>query len=168
MVKFFDFFRVISGAAALTGMSIAASAQAATATTTFLVTTTVLKSCNIVALPLAFGNYDPTLATPNNASTTLTVLCTLGTSFTVGLNAGVTGVAVTARKMANGGSTLNYGLYQDTSHSINWGNTPGTDTPAAIIAPALATVLNVYGQIPAIQNAPALLYTDTITATVNY
>ena len=154
---------VVPAAIASTG------AQAATTTTTFPVTATVLKACAVNANPLAFGTYDPTAATPLDATTTLSVLCTVGTSFTVGLNAGTaTGATVTSRKMTNGANTLNYALFQEAARTSNWGNTPGTDTPPATTAPVLPTTLTVYGRVAAAQNVPAGAYTDTVTVTVNY
>jgi spore coat protein U-like protein len=152
-----------------TGLLIAPAAQAVTTTTTFPVTATVLKACIVTANPLAFGNYDPTAATALDGSTTLSVLCTVGTSFTVGLNTGTaSGATVTTRRMTSGANTLGYGLYQEAARTNNWGNTPGTDTPLATTAPVLASTLTVYGRIPASQNVPAASYADTITVTVNY
>lgn len=149
--------------------AIAAPAQAATTTTTFPVTATVQTACSVSANPLAFGNYDPTSATALDASTTLSVLCTIGTSFTVGLNAGTaSGATVTTRRMTNGANTLNYALYRESGRTNNWGNTPGTDTPPATTAPVGASSLTVYGRVPAGQNVPAGGYADTITVTVNY
>jgi spore coat protein U-like protein len=147
----------------------AGTAQAATTTTTFPVTATVIKACIVSASPLAFGNYDPTSATPTDATTTLSVLCTVGTSFTVGLNPGTaSGATVTTRKMANGANLLNYALYQDSGHSSNWGNTAGTDTPAATTAPIGTTAMTVYGRIASGQNVPIGSYSDTITVNVTY
>ncbi|UIJ46866.1 spore coat U domain-containing protein [Sphingomonas cannabina] len=148
---------------------IVSPARAQTATTTFPVTATVQTACAVTANPLAFGNYSPTAATALDATTTLSVLCTVGTSFTVGLNAGTaTGATVTTRRMTNGANTLSYALYREAARTNNWGNTPGTDTPPPTTAGALPTTLTVYGRVPAGQNVPAGGYTDTITVTVNY
>ncbi|MGC1303549.1 MAG: spore coat U domain-containing protein [Caulobacteraceae bacterium] len=155
--------------ALLSGLIIPKATLAATATTTFQVSATVLKACSVTANPLAFGSYDPTASTNLDATTTLSVLCTVGTSFQVGLNPGTaTGATVTSRQMTNGANTLAYALYQDTARTTNWGNTPGTDTPAAITAPITATSLTVFGRVPSAQNVPAAGYSDTITVTVTY
>ena len=144
-------------------------ALASTATTTFPVSALVLTVCSVTASPLTFASYDPTSATPDDATTTTVVTCTLGTSFQVGLNAGTTsGATVTTRKMANGANRLNYGLFQDASRTTNWGNTPGTDTPAATTSVVVPTTLTVYGRAPADQIVPLGAYTDTITVTVTY
>lgn len=153
-----------------TGIAIlptAASAQSAQ--TTMEVSATVVKACVVSTSNLAFGNYDPTAATPTDASSAITVTCTPGTSFTVGLNAGTTsGATVSTRKMASGSNRLNYALYSDAARTTNWGNTPGNDTPAASTAVSSPSVLNVYGRIAAQQSVPVGSYTDTVTITVSY
>lgn len=158
--------------ATIAALAMNGSAQAATATTTFPVTATVLRACVVTANPLNFGNYDPTAPAALDTTTTLSVLCTIGTSFTVGLNAGTTsGSTVTTRRMANSvnsANLLNYALYQEAARTTNWGNTPNTDTPAATIAPLLASTLTVFGRVPSGQNVPEGAYSDTVTVTVNY
>ena len=143
--------------------------NAATTTGSLAVNAVVLKSCSVVATPLAFGNYDPTTSTPTDATTSLVVLCTSGTSFNVGLSAGGgSGATVSSRKMTYGGETLTYGLYQDSGRSTRWGDTVGTDTPAPTTASVLPTTLTVYGRVPASQNAPTGVYADAVTVTVTY
>jgi spore coat protein U-like protein len=145
-------------------------ACAATATGTLTVTATVTTACSIVTLPLAFGNYDPTSATDLNGSTTATLTCTPGTAYKIGMDAGQgSGATVTTRKMTSGSNTLNYKLYRDSARTLNWGNTPGTDTLDGTSS-LLTTVntINIYGTIPKSQAAGAGAYTDTVTVTVTY
>ena len=71
-------------------------AFATTQTTTFAVTATVQASCSISATALSFGAYTG-VALP--VANTITVNCTGGTTYNVGLNAGLTGSSVTTRKM---------------------------------------------------------------------
>ena len=151
-------------------LAFAQSAQAqSTTTTTFPVTANVLEACLVTALPLDFGDYDPTSSTDLDETTTLDVLCTVGTSFEVGLSAGTaSGATVTTREMTGSSDTLGYGLFQNVSRSTNWGNTPGTDTPAPITAGVLTETMTVYGRVPAGQNVAAGAYADTITVTVTY
>lgn len=144
-------------------------AAASTATTTMGVSANVQSACVVTSNNLSFGNYNPTTGSPTDATSTFNVTCTTGTSFTVGLNAGATsGATVTTRQMANGASALGYALYSDTARTTNWGNTPGTDTPAATIAGSSASTFTIYGRIPAQQNVAAGAYTDTIIITINY
>jgi spore coat protein U-like protein len=164
-------FRIVL---AVAGTIAAGSAGAATATTTFLVTATVGANCLTSATGMAFGTYLPGNGNINQTST-VSVRCTSGTAFTVGLNAGTFGGAtVTTRRMANGAAPLAYALYRDAARTLNWGNTAGTDTLAGAglgLAIANAVPFTVYGQIPdsgANQAATVGAYTDTITVTVTY
>lgn len=157
-------------AALVIGCAIVPSAASAqTAQTTMDVSATVVNACVVSATNLAFGNYDPTAAAPADASSAITVTCTPGTSFTVGLNAGTTsGATVSSRMMASGGNRLDYVLYSDAARTTNWGNTPGSDTPAAATAVSSPSILTVYGRVAAQQSVAAGSYTDTVTITVSY
>jgi spore coat protein U-like protein len=139
-----------------------------TVTTTMAISATVLSSCGVTALPLAFGTYSPTQSTNTTATTTVAVTCTNGTPYNVGLNAGTgTGASVTTRKMTSGSNTLNYSLYSDTGYSTVWGSTIGTNTVTGT-GTGLAQTINVYGSITALQSVPAGAYTDTITVSLTY
>lgn len=146
----------------------AGSAQATTATATFPVSATVLSTCLVAATPLLFGNYDPNSTADLDATNTVTVTCTSGASYDVGLDAGTgTGATVASRKMSFGTNVLNYTLYQDATRTTVWGNTVGTDTVNAT-ATAGSNIHTVYGRVPSGQNVPAGAYTDNITVTVTY
>ena len=99
--------------------------------TRFTVSATVLTSCTLSATDLAFGNYSGSLI---DAVSTLSVNCTIGIPYNVGLNAGTALFAtVTNRRMQGPGSTrLNYSLLRDPARANNWGNTitSKTDTVA--------------------------------------
>jgi spore coat protein U-like protein len=121
--------------------------------------------CGISASNLNFGNYTGTV---NNATTTLQVGCTSGTSYHVGLDAGTaSGATVTTRKMQNGTATLAYALYSNSGRTTNWGNTSATNWWAGTGTGAAQT-LTVYGQVAAGQYVTPGSYTDTITATISY
>ena len=153
-------------------MFAANSVQATTATSTFTVTATVAASCTVAATSLAFGNFT---LTQLDGTSTITLTCTNGTSYTVGLDAGTSPSATTvARKMTGPtvGSTvqyLSYALYSDPGRTTNWGATSaswvsGTGTGSAV-------PITVYGRIPAStanQTASIGSYSDTITVTVTY
>ncbi|NMG35433.1 fimbrial major subunit CsuA/B family protein [Azoarcus sp. TTM-91] len=142
----------------------AGAAFGATATATFSVTATVLANCIVSASPLAFGNYS---SLQLDATTTVTVTCTSGTTYNVGLDAGIgSGATVTTRRMSGVG-TLNYTLYSDSARTTVFGNTVGTNTVAAT-GTGSAQPLTVYGRIPGGQYPAAGSYTDTITVTVTY
>ena len=145
------------------------TSPAATATTSFTVAATVLTSCTVVAVALPFGNYDPTSSSPTDSSTTVSVLCTAGTAYNLRLGQGANGTGVSARKMirAGGSDLLAYSLYRDASHTLNWGETDGTDTLVGS-ATGLLQLHTVYGRIASGLSAPAGVYSDSVTVTVNY
>jgi spore coat protein U-like protein len=139
-----------------------------TVTATIAVSATVLSSCGVTALPLAFGTYSPTQSTNTTAQTTVVVTCTNGTPYNVGLNAGGgTGATVASRKLTSGSNLLTYSLYSDTGYSTVWGNTIGTNTVTGT-GTGLSQTINVYGSITALQTVPAGSYTDSVTVSLTY
>ncbi|WP_207553674.1 spore coat U domain-containing protein, partial [Teichococcus deserti] len=143
-----------------------AAAQTTTATSSFQVTATVLKLCSVTATNLAFGDYTPTAA--SDQTSTLTVLCTTNTPYTIALNLG-TAASATARAMTSAGTstTLNYVLYRDASRTAVWGETTGTDTQAGT-GTGTNQAITVYGRVPANQRPQPGSYTDTVTVTLTY
>lgn len=126
----------------------------------------VSPGCGIGANPLNFGNYSGAVL---SATTVLQVACTGGTSYNVGLNAGTgAGATVTSREMTGpAGALLHYNMFSNSSYSVNWGNTVGSDTVAGTGNNAIQN-LTVYGQIPAGQSVAVGNYADTIVATLTY
>jgi spore coat protein U-like protein len=153
-------------AAAVLGTGLAgAPAMAAQKSNTFLVSANVAAVCTITTNDLAFGAYDPSVGNVD-ASTTVDIVCTPGTTYDVGLDGGGSG-SVAARQMASGGSVLNYGLYQDATRTTNWGDTVGTDTVAGVGGGGIQNI-TVYGRVPTSQFVTPGVYNDTVTATVTY
>jgi spore coat protein U-like protein len=120
---------------------------------------------------MAFGSYTGGV---DNSTTTITVTCTNGTSYNIGLNPGLApGATVSTRAMACttsgtcGSTTLAYALYQPGGTTTNWGQTIGTDTVAGT-GTGTAQTLTVNGQIAAGLTPEAGSFADTITATITY
>jgi spore coat protein U-like protein len=161
--------RVIATLAAL-GMTAAALAPtaviAATTTTTFAVSATVASTCTVSATALAFGTYSGTVI---DQTSSLSVTCSTGATYNIGLSAGTTAGATTAARLLSDGAsgTLGYALFRDAGRTLNWGNTVNTDTLAGTGTGA-AQAVSVYGRIAGGQTATAGTYTDTITVTVTY
>jgi spore coat protein U-like protein len=142
-------------------------ARAATATTSFTVTATVLASCAVSATNMAFGTYTPSAASP--ATSTITVTCTNGTTYGVLLDGGQA-ASMTARKMKDSASDLlPYGLYTTSGYTTVWGDGTGTTGKNTGTGNGAAQPYTVYGNITAGQYvAPSTSYTDTINVTVSY
>lgn len=151
---------------ALLGGAQAAMAQSSTAT--FAVTATVLPSCTVVGgVPLAFGIVTP--GVQRDGSVAVTATCTVGTPYTLALDAG-TGAGATAavRRMTSGAATLDYTLYQDVARTTPWGDgTAGTSTRSST-GTGLQQSFTVYGRVPSNAVAAVGVYTDTITVTATY
>jgi len=157
----FSFFAVVP--------LLAGPAGAQTATTNFTVQIEITAECLInSATALDFG-ASGVLSSATTGTSIITVQCTSGTSYDVGLNAGLgAGATVASRKMTGPASaTVTYSLYTDAAHTSVWGETIGTDTVSSTGTGA-AQAYTVYGQVPA-QSTPAVgTYSDTITVTVTY
>jgi spore coat protein U-like protein len=149
-------------------VAIPPTANPATVTTAFTVSTDVVTACNVSATPLSFGSY--TATSTSNSTSIITVACSNTVPYNVGLNAGTsTGATVTSRAMSGpiGALPLHYDLFQDAARTINWGDTVGTDTVSGT-GNGSAQTLTVYGQVPSGQGNRPGAYTDTITVTVTY
>ena len=149
-----------------------AVAVAATSTTTFDVTATVADACSVSATNLAFGSVTPVDNANIDATSTVTVTCSLGTSYAVALDAGSnesTAGDVTTRRMKDAGTNyLSYQMCSDTGRTTVWGDTAGTNDVTGL-GTGLGVPVVVYGRIPAGQQETATgSYSDTVNVTVTY
>jgi spore coat protein U-like protein len=158
--------RVICATLAVAVMATGSPAFAASTTGSLVVTATVLASCTVVGSTIAFGNYS---SAQIDQTGNIAVLCTNGTAYTIGLDAGAgTGATTSNRKLTGSlGGTLNYALFRDSGRTNNWGTTAGTDTQAGT-GTGLTQNLTVYGRIASGQTPLAGVYTDTVTVTLTY
>lgn len=144
------------------------AANAGSDTDSFQVTATVLASCEVSASDLAFGNYNPVIAAHLDAATTLSVTCTNGTPYEVGLSLGDgTGASVTTRYMKKGSDQLGYSLYRNAGRTQLWGASGGSETLAGVGTGSAATI-DLFGRVQMNQAAPAGAYSDTIVVTVSW
>lgn len=149
------------------------AALAGTGTADMSISASVTNNCSLTAGSLAFGAYDPTSATPNDNSGTLSLTCTSGASATLTLGQGLnpdtgngSSDAAPLRRMKSGTNYLAYSLYQDSGRATAWGNTAGTGMSTT--GTGSAQTMTFYGRMAASQNAPAGSYSDTLTATVTF
>ena len=158
----------LTAVALVIGAFVIPGAWAATSTGSIAVSATVSTVCSLTTTPLAFGEVvltgATTGATPGTA--TITVTCTGGGAYSVGLNYGLNGVAA-QRNLISGTNLLAYNLYTDAAHGTVWPVAPGV----AGTGNAAAQILTVYGLIAAglpIVSGSGTPYTDTVTVTVTY
>ncbi|HEY3122875.1 MAG TPA: spore coat U domain-containing protein [Thermoanaerobaculia bacterium] len=166
--------KVLFGILTLGLAFLAAPAFAAT-TADVNISATVVSSCSITALPVAFGNYDALSATPKDATGSVDVTCSVGSLPKIWLGPGLNelggpSAAAPVRRMQKGatGNYLGYQLYQDALRTTVWGGTDGS-SPAAIPAVGITAVTStIYGRVPVNQTSTTGDYTDTVVATVNF
>ena len=160
---------------ALLALALAAftgSAHAATVDDSFRVSIEIRESCtlNVSSAAVAFGQVNRSDA--SDAGSTVSVTCTTGTPWVLGLNNGqnASGAAVTAtnRRMSSGSGFVPYGLYRDTNRTQLFGSTAGTDT-ASGTGTGSAQSVAIFGRVSAAAtNVAAGTYQDTVVAQVTY
>lgn len=157
---------VFGVAASIFCMMSANAASAQTVTGNIEVSADVSTVCSFDTTPLAFGETALAGATPGTA--TVSVTCTDGGAYSVGLGNGLHNVAA-QRNLVSGANTLAYELYQDAGRANRWG-----DAGAELVlgtGNAAAQLLTVYGEINAGQalvSGNGTPYTDTVLVTVTY
>jgi spore coat protein U-like protein len=162
--------RIILGAVAVSGVLFTQSASAETQTANMAVSASVSSVCTVGATPLAFGEVlktgVTTAATPGEA--TLTVNCTGGGAYTVGLGNGLHNIAA-QRYLQSGANTLAYDMFKEIAHATRWG-----DAGAGLVSgtgSAADQELTVFGQVTtgqALVSGNGTPYTDTILVTLTY
>lgn len=161
---------LLAGSALLTAVPAFATEDfASPKTDTMGVSLTIVDQCLIgVDAPLAFPDHG-ILDEDDDASTTMTVRCTVRSPYTIGFSKGDNGADVAHRQMKSGTDLVNYQLSKDSDFSTNWTNTVGA---AGMFTNSSATgsdeTITVYGRVPSYQNVAAGNYTDTVTATIWY
>jgi len=120
--------------------------------------------CSGYATTLSFGSYTPTTAASTTG--TVTVTCSSNLAYKVGLSKGLgSGATTTTRVMNSGANLMNYKMFQDSARTVNWGNTPPTDTVNGT-GTGSPQALTIYATVAAGQYLPPGSYTDTITVTI--
>ncbi len=149
---------------------IASPAFAQKSTThTMPVLLTVEQSCRLLTQPLDFGTPDPK-AKSATASTTITLTCTPGTIYSVGIDNGLNWDAKGSTRRMYGGSSngqvwyADYQLYHDALHQLPWGT--GTTAAAGVLGLPSKT-FTVYGETQ-IKNLRPAPYRDTVIVQLDF
>ncbi|AGA09922.1 spore coat U domain-containing protein [Sinorhizobium meliloti] len=155
--------------AVLLGSVATGPAPAATATGNMNVRITIQAECKVVtATDLDFGTRGVIDANVDQTST-ISVQCTNGTPYTVGLNAGNgAGATVAVRRMTGPASaTVNYTIYRDAARTQVWGVTAGGDVVSGT-GNGNVQNLTAYGRVPPQTTPAAGVYSDIVAITVTY
>lgn len=152
-------------------------AQAGTATANLTVQITITAACTINAATLDFGSNPGTnlLSANVDTSTTVSVTCTNGSPYSIGMDNGAN-VSGAQRRMKNGVSNfLNYNLYTDAGRTNAWTTAASSTTCTTANSCALGTgngaaqSVSIFGRVPTVATAPSAgAYTDTVVMTITY
>ena len=136
------------------------------ATTTAPISGSVAPICTVTAGTLGFGSYVQTAASLSTAL--VTVNCSNGAPYQIGLGGGLNLLGTTRRMAGPGAERLSYELYSDSGRTIAWGDGGALGARVAVTGNGANQARTVYGRIPAGQAPAPGSYADTVVVTVEY
>ncbi|VVE87113.1 Csu type fimbrial protein [Pandoraea bronchicola] len=153
--------------AALSPAPACGSAMTAVPGTPFSANVTVINNCTIAATNITFATQSA-LANPVTGAGQLMVQCTNNDAYRVSLSGGLLGT-VTSRSMSGlTGASVGYQLYLDSGYATIWGDGTSGTSQLAGIGTGLVQFIPIYARVPS-QSTPAPgVYTDTVTATIQF
>lgn len=133
-------------------------------------------ACSVSAVNVVFAAYDPFRSAHTDTTGSIAVTCTgkpgQAVAYSIALNSGDSGAAITRRMRAHAGTTLNYNVYVGPSRSVVWGDgNSGTATVADAFALPSGQVTRqypVYARIFGRQNARVGTYSDALVVTLTF
>ncbi len=138
-----------------------------TGTYPFSSSASVASRCQLAtASDMNFGSPASNFAGNIDQVSGISMTCTNGTAWQIGLDNGQSALATT-RRMIGGSSYVVYELYRDTGRTLRWGNTLNTDTLSGS-GSGTTQALSVYGRVAAQAGVAAGSYSDKITVTITY
>lgn len=134
-------------------------------------------TCSITSSAMSFGNYDPSGASATDGTGSVVVSCYHNSSgsnsvnITLAIGAGTYGTFAARKMQKSSGQQLSYNLYRDSARTQIWGTGSGGYSTVVISTTisnnsSKSKTFTVYGRIPAQQNVPAGVYTDSVVITV--
>ncbi|WP_413726220.1 spore coat protein U domain-containing protein [Sodalis sp. RH16] len=145
--------------------------QSGSAVVPMTVSLAITNDCTTITAPnISFGNA-PLLTAFSPVSQSITVICTKGSTYTVGVNYGNNAVN-NVRNMANGGSFISYDIFKG-SGGGRWGDTGG-DRWSSSLASGVSTdgTLRSYNYVAQILSGqatpPAGTYSDNLVVDLSF
>lgn len=120
--------------------------------------------------PIAFGVYDPTAATPGDATGSFRVRCRPRSNYTASISEGSSG-GFFPRTMVQGPNALAYNLFREAARVTVWGDGSG-GTQVVTVGdsgpPGNPVTVTIFGRVPAGQWVAAGTYADTLVLTIEF
>ncbi|VVD82393.1 secreted pili protein involved in motility and biofilm formation [Pandoraea capi] len=152
--------------AALSPAPACGTAMTAVPGSPFTANVTVINNCTIAAANITFATQSA-LASPVASSGQLSVQCTKNDAFRVSLSGGLLGT-VTSRTMTGLTASVRYQLYLDSGYATIWGDGTAGTSQLTGVGTGLVQVIPIFALVPS-QSTPAPgVYTDTVTATIQF
>lgn len=159
----------------LIALGLALIGSGALAQQNIIVSATVNPVCNVTANPLAFGAYNPLVATNTDISTTVGVECSKGSVPKIELDNGSNFLVSRRMKHATSADFLAYSVFQPASNAVGaacaYTTAWGTGAAALTTTAATSTASRSYrvcGRLAGSQDVPVGAYSDTVAVTINF
>lgn len=164
-------YRICTGIG-LGGLCLAGSDQNGSGVVPITITMVISNDCTTITAPnVSFGSA-PLVSSFSTVSQSISVICTKGSSYTVGLSNGSHAVG-SVRNMASGNNLLSYDIYKGTTTTNRWGPT-GTERQSSVNATSvsadgLTRTYNYTAKVLTTQNTPAAgNYTDNVVVDLSF
>ena len=147
------------------------AASIVTIATLLMLVPEALAVCSISTTGVNFGNYDPSAASPNDSTGSVTYRCNQKNAITISLNSGTWGNIAQRKMRSVSGDELLYNLYKDPARTVVWGNAGSqlySDPDPLGRGAGDAVTVSIYARILPLQDVGAGTYSDSITVTINW
>lgn len=126
-------------------------------------------SCTVSTTSVNFGSYNVFTGSDTDSTGTITIDCNGSAhDIVVTLSNGASS-SFSPRTMLRGSEALSYNLYRDAARASIWGDgTGGTSTYTNANPPNSPFNVTIYGRVPAGQDVSAGVYSDTVSAVINF
>ena len=148
----------------------ATSLHAASSAAPLDVSAEVASNCVIAVNNLAFGKYDPLAQNATqqlDAAAEVTMLCTRSSRAAIKIDSGRNAIG-SSRTLAGGSQHVSYQLFRDAGRTQEWGGGGADGLQFVSEGIHKPQQLTVYGRIPPGQEVASGVYTDVVTATVDF
>ena len=130
-------------------------------------------ACNVSAIDLNFGPYDPLGPSDSTSAGSITVTCDQSPAPTVSILVGPSsnggGFAPRRLRQAGGTDTLAYNIYTDPANTRIWGDgTGGTAMLTHRVQKNAPWSPTIYGRVRARQDVAVGNYSDAIAITIQF
>ncbi|VVE12074.1 Csu type fimbrial protein [Pandoraea terrigena] len=133
----------------------------------FSTNVSVINNCTIAATNITFATQSA-LDRPVTGAGQLTVQCTQNDAYRISLSGGQLGTVTSRYMTSQSASNIGYQLYLDSGYATIWGDGSSGTSPLTGIGTGLVQFIPIYARVPSQSTPPPGVYTDTVTATIQF